>query len=83
SAGSGHITSIGVDRVMFSLLEPGAVLQFHYFPFLTVQGCDVLPFDHPAGMQFIELRNCPVNQELMLRSINPLQRLLRGLRRTP
>ncbi|MBX7137638.1 MAG: hypothetical protein K1X83_06610 [Oligoflexia bacterium] len=73
--GQGAIISQQDDRVRFTLESSEAVLKFNFLPFVRVDGCEVAPREYPGGIKLIELRGCPVNRELELRSINAAERL--------
>lgn len=74
--GSGRILGVETNQVRFSLETPSAIMKFHYFPFLKVEGCRISPYDITDEIQFIRLDGCPTGTALTLRSVGPLTRLV-------
>ncbi len=52
------------------------VVKFNYFPFVTSTRCTLKPFTVSSELSFIELNDCPVGEEVTIKSVPPLQRLL-------
>jgi hypothetical protein len=64
------------NSVTLTPQTPRVVLKFTHFPFLTSTRCVLKPFALSPELTFIELRDCPVGQEITIKSVSPLQRLL-------
>ena len=75
-AGSGEIIEQTKNSVRLKLGSSEAVIKFNYFPFLTAGDCQLSPYD--AGLEFplVKISNCPLNSEIVLRSLSPISRLL-------
>ena len=76
-AGSGEIIKQTSNSVHFKLTSDEAILKFNYFPFLKIESCETSPYE--AGLEFplIKVSNCHSDSELILKSIAPLERLLK------
>lgn len=73
--GSGEIIEQSENSVRFKLNSERAVIKFRYFEFLEALGCQVTPYRVVDGTNFVELNNCPLNQEIELRSKDVFRRV--------
>lgn len=74
--GSGTILEQTDRSVRFVTDTPNSVIKFRYFPFLQAGLCRIEPYPISQQHAFIRLSDCPVQKEIVLQSISPLQRFL-------
>lgn len=75
--GTGRILQQDLSLVRLSLETPDAIIKFRYFPFLQASGCKIKPYSVVEEIPFVHLSDCPIDQEIILRSVSPLSRLLK------
>ncbi len=74
--GSGQIIQQTNHNIKFKLDQPKATIRFRYFPFLeTNSSCKLSPKIMLAGLSLIELSDCPINQEIIIKSKPAWQRI--------
>jgi hypothetical protein len=76
--GSGELTHFDDRSVRVKLESPSAVLKFNYFPFLESTGCSITPFSAGESVSLIQLSNCPVGEEIVIRAGSPWRRVYGG-----
>lgn len=74
--GSGTILEQTDRSVRFVTDTLNSVIKFRYFPFLKAETCRIEPYPISRQHTFIRLSDCPVQKEIVLQSISPLQRFL-------
>jgi hypothetical protein len=80
--GSGKIISQESNRIVLSVDSPEAVIKFNYFPFLKSSQCKIEAESIAEAEKqmdrvvFIKLTDCPLNEEIEIKSVSPFKRLL-------
>lgn len=77
--GRGEILSQNTSSIRLKLQTPNATIKFTHFDFLTADTCRIMPHEVGEGINFIKLADCPVNEEIVIKSVILPKRLAGGL----
>ncbi len=75
ASGSGTLVERRTAGLEVRVASESAVLKYNYFPFLEAQGCEIFPAQVAPELQFIGLRNCPKDTDILIEAGSPLKRL--------
>lgn len=74
-SGHGEILDQSNYELKLKLSTPKAVIKFKYFPFLEAGTCKLSPYSIDSETDFVQLENCPIDQEIILKSTKLIKRL--------
>jgi hypothetical protein len=74
--GEGTIVREARNHVTLKVASANVILKYKWLPFLTSSSCDLSSFTTESGLSLISLKNCPLNKEINITSINPWSRYL-------
>jgi hypothetical protein len=67
-SGQGTITEQTSSYIKLKLETENARIKFNYFPFLQSSACQITKYEASPNLHFIELSNCPINKEIIIKS---------------
>lgn len=76
--GTGKIISQDTHSITLSLESKDAVIKFNYFPFLTSSACQISNREISESLDFIELKDCPLNTPISIYSVPVWERVFGG-----
>jgi len=74
--GSGELLAQTENQVRLKLHSAEAVIKFNYFPFLKSSACKLSAKNVSESVSLIQLRDCPLESEVIIDSVGPLERIL-------
>ncbi|MCO6431936.1 MAG: hypothetical protein J5J00_13840 [Deltaproteobacteria bacterium] len=73
--GQADSLSVTSNEIKFIARTPNIVLKYNYLPFVTASHCKVAAKEVAPLIDFIELTECPIGEEISVHSVSPLKRL--------
>jgi hypothetical protein len=79
--GQGVVLEQNTSSVRIRIDSTDGILKFSYFPFLMLEGCQILPviIHSGTGGTMIRYKNCTKGKETILRSVAPFNRFMKVL----
>lgn len=72
--GQGQIVSQLSDKIILRLTTTSGVIKFNFMPLLKSNGCTLYSHKIEGAVNLIGLRDCPINQDIVIEAKNIIER---------